>query len=218
MMETRGQYNWRSAFADKNYRIKFFAGMAVLIVVLCLLTQFFQYIQRRQGYVLNDWLLNKIPAADVSIPLFICIWGTALLIVIRVVKSPSIFLNFLYTFIVLSLLRIATIMCVPLNPPNNLLDLVDPLSNSFYGKTFITKDLFFSGHTATMFIIFLCLEKKGDKIFTLCTSATVGILVLVQHVHYTIDVIFAPPFAYLCYYAGVKIAGVQKTTQNASPN
>lgn len=183
--------------------------MVLLVLVLTSFPFYFQYIQKREGAVLHDILLDYIPAVNVSIPLFITIWLTALLIVVRVIKRPGIFLNFLWTFILLSVLRFITIWFVAINPPQKLIALVDPLSNAFYGKSFITKDLFFSGHTATMFIIFLCLEKRTDRILALVSSIIVGVLVLVQHVHYTIDVICAFPFGYLAYFAGCWIAGLK---------
>jgi hypothetical protein len=50
----------------------------------------------------------------------------------------------------------------------------------------------------------------------------VGILLIIQHVHYTIDVLAAPLFAYVMYLLGSKIAGNSflqaKKSQKASPN
>lgn len=74
-----------------------------------------------------------------------------------------------------------------------------------YGKSFVSKDLFFSGHTAYMFVIFFCLRNKVEKILALAATFIVGALVLVQHVHYTIDVAIAPLFAFLAFYAATKI-------------
>ena len=203
-------YSWPAALKDGFYRKRLIIGMALLIGVLTTFPFYFQYIQKREGVVLHDVLLYYIPAVNVSVPLFITIWLTALLIVVRVIKNPRIFLNFLWTFIVLSVLRFITIWLVAINPPEKLIALVDPLSNAFYGKSFITNDLFFSGHTATMFIIFLCLERKVDRRLALLASLIVGALVLVQHVHYTIDVVCAYPFAWLAYYAGCQLAGLKK--------
>ncbi|HEX3079850.1 MAG TPA: phosphatase PAP2-related protein, partial [Puia sp.] len=63
----------------------------------------------------------------------------------------------------------------------------------------ITHDLFFSGHTTTVFLIFLCLKKKRDRIYALIASILLGIFLLGQHVHYTIDVLAAPIFTYVAY-------------------
>lgn len=96
-----------------------------------------------------------------------------------------------------------------MEPPHGLIPLVDPVSNLFYGKKFVTKDLFFSGHTSTLLLISFCLQQKKDKYFTLLTGTTVGILVLIQHVHYTIDVITSPFFALIAYKMGKKLAFLQ---------
>jgi hypothetical protein len=203
-------YSWPIALKDGFYRKRLIIGLILLTGVLTAFPFYFQYIQKREGVVLHDIFLEHIPAVNVSIPLFITIWLTAILIVVRVIKSPRIFLHFLWTFIILSILRLTTIWFVAINPPEKLIDLVDPLANAFYGKSFITKDLFFSGHTATMFVIFLCLENKVDRLLALLSSIVVAVLVLVQHVHYTVDVVCAFPFGWLAWYVGCKIAGLKK--------
>jgi len=201
---------WKTVFKNKAYKTRLITGLVVLAAIFCIFPAFFQYIQQRKGVVLNDVALKYIPAVNVSLLLLICIWATTLLIIARFVKSPALVLNFLWVFILLTVFRMTTLMIVALEPPEKLITIVDPLSTAFYGKNFITKDLFFSGHTSTMLIMFFCLEKKGDKVFALFTSLMVAILVLVQHIHYTIDVVFAAPFAYISYVIGVKITGLRK--------
>jgi membrane-associated phospholipid phosphatase len=75
----------------------------------------------------------------------------------------------------------------------------DPFVQFFGSGDVLTKDLFFSGHTATLFLLFLISEKKYLKIIFLLCTILVGIAVLLQHVHYTIDVLAAPFFAYASY-------------------
>jgi hypothetical protein len=98
-----------------------------------------------------------------------------------------------------TLVRMACIGLVSLNPPAGLIPLMDPITNQFYGQRYITHDLFFSGHTTTVFLIFLCLKKKTDRIYALFASIALGFLLLVQHVHYTVDVLAAPLFTYGVY-------------------
>lgn len=184
---------WNEAWQNKLFRVKVIAGVATFILVVLSLPYFFAFIESRKGPVLNDYLLKYIPAQDFSIPIFIIVWSASLLVIIRSIQQPAIFLTVLYSLIVLLFTRIGTIYFVPLDPPHGLIVLIDPLTSFTYGGRgiFITKDLFFSGHTSNMFMFYLCLQKKKDKVFLLLVSITIGILVLAQHVHYTLDVIGA---------------------------
>ena len=88
---------------------------------------------------------------------------------------------------------------LPLEPPVKMIILNDPFVEFFGTGQTLTKDLFFSGHTATLFILFLVSEKKIIKTVFLISTIAVAISVLLQHVHYTIDVFAAVFFTYACY-------------------
>jgi len=193
------QFLWADAWVNRTFKLKLLTGLFLIAITLSLYPLFFTYIEQRNGRLLNDFLLQILPAKNVSIPIFTIIWGMGLLTLYRVIKSPRIALNTVWCFLLISISRVISISLINLNPPVELIPLVDPLSNTFYGGKFITKDLFYSGHTATQFLMFLCLEKKVDKVLTLISTIIIGVLVLIQHVHYTLDVVTAPLFAYLCF-------------------
>jgi hypothetical protein len=193
--------NWYSSLKQSAFKYLFFTGIIIALILLSLLPSFFNFIERRQGFYLNDWVLNNIPPVNVSVPIFIFIWASVILIVSTAIKNPSIFLQFLYAYLLLLATRYATIYFFPLEAPTGLVVLSDPLGNSFYGTKFITKDLFFSGHTSTLFLMYLFQNTKAKRLFTLLASISVGVLVLFQHIHYTIDVVIAFPAAFLCYKA-----------------
>lgn len=190
---------WRIAFDSSSYRKQLYLSLGSIIIILIFFPWFFQTIEERNGIVLNDWLLNQIPAYDVSLIIFICIWSSVLLIIIRALQNPDILITFLSTYVLLCLSRIISITLVPLEAPVGLIVLNDPLSNVFYGVKFITKDLFFSGHIATVFLMGLCLTNKKDKIFVFLTTLLVAILLLIQHVHYMIDITAAPIITYFLW-------------------
>ena len=48
-------------------------------------------------------------------------------------------------------------------------------------------------------MLFLCLKKMPDKIIAFIGSICVGGMLLIQHVHYSVDVILAPVFTYFCF-------------------
>ncbi|MNR34437.1 PAP2 superfamily protein [compost metagenome] len=120
-------------------------------------------------------------------------------------RNTSICLTALWAYIFLCAARIITISIVPLHPPKEIIELIDPCSVVFYGSNVITKDLFFSGHTATVFLGALCLENKREKMVAFIASGIIGVLLLIQHVHYTADVLAAPIFSWICWYFGKSI-------------
>jgi hypothetical protein len=193
--------NWKEAAANPAFRKRLYAGLVIWIAVLIAFPFFFDYIESRNGIILNDFIINAFPAYDVSVPTFLIIWSMFLLLLYRAIYNPQLLLLFLWGFIFLSLSRFITIYLFPLNPPAQIIALRDPITNIFYGKnhSFITKDLFYSGHTSTQFLMFLCFQKKADKTLALLSTIIIGTLVLVQHVHYSIDVIAAPMLTYLVY-------------------
>jgi membrane-associated phospholipid phosphatase len=200
--------SWSEAWQLKSFRNKTFVALALVAIILLLLPSFFAFIEKREGMVLQDFVLDAIPAKDVSIPTFVVIWSVVLLVFYRIYQSPRLFLVVAYGFILMCLARLLTISLLPLNPPAGIITLKDPIANIAYGGNgiFITKDLFYSGHTGNMFLFFLCLQHKWDKIIALAASFIVGILVMVQHIHYSIDVIAAFIFTYFIYLGAKKLA------------
>ncbi len=163
--------------------------------------------------LLNDPILSALPPHNVSVPLFIVIWAIGGLSIFRAAQTPQMFLTFTWAFIFLSLFRILTITLIPLDPPTGLIPLIDPLSNFFYGDKFVTKDLFFSGHTSTVFLLFLTIPGKADKKLALIATFIVGFLLLVQHVHYTLDVLGGFLFAWISYWLATRIILREKASR-----
>ena len=84
---------------------------------------------------------------------------------------------------------------LPLDPPPTAIPLSDPLVEVLGTGKLLTRDLFFSGHTSFMFLMYLVCNTKLRPFFLLSTLL-VGVCVLLQHVHYTVDVLVAPFVAY----------------------
>ena len=196
---TTAGLNWQLSWQEKRFRNKVLTGIFLLTIILICLPFYFQYIEKRKGVIFNDAILTHIPAYNVYLLIFILVWSNALLMLITVIKKPSVFLRFLFAYILLFIARGICIFLIPLETPPDIINLTDPLTNYFYGVNFITKDLFFSGHVSTMFLIYLCQHNKFVKYFTLISCIFLSVLVLIQHIHYSIDVIFAFPFTYICY-------------------
>lgn len=197
--------SWGTAWTSINYKTKIIITASLFAIVLLSYPHFFLLVQQRPGVGLNDPILNFLPSYDVSPYIFLLIYLTVGLGIFRSAQSPYLFLLFLLSCLFLSLLRIVTMSLVPLNPPIGLVPLSDPILKPFYGPNNITKDLFFSGHTGSVFLIFLVLRKKWEKLLAFLATLSVGVLLLIQHIHYTVDIIFAPLFVYLAFILAKKV-------------
>lgn len=200
------QFTWQFAWDYPAFRVKLILGVFVMGLIMFYLQDFFLYIQSRNGILINDIVLNALPAHDVSNYIFIILYPASFFLFWRMKGSSSICITFLWGYIFLCIARMITISMIPLDAPKQLIHLADPFSIIFYGTNVITKDLFFSGHTASLFLIGLCLENKKEKAVVFICTAILAVLLLVQHVHYTADVIAAPFFSYLFWYVGKTIA------------
>ena len=116
---------------------------------------------------------------------------------------PRLFLRGMWGYCILLVLRMAAIWLVPLAPPVLLVPMPDPfLAHIFHtaASEAITKDLFFSGHTSTVALLALAVRGTWWRRALALATVLIGVLVLVQHVHYSYDVLAAPPFAWLAYW------------------
>lgn len=211
---------WRIAWAVPGFSTRLLVAVFVFIAILITFPYFFSFIESRKGYQMPDPVLDAIPAMDFSPITFAIIWLVSLWFLIRMIQQPSIAVIGIIAINLIFLTRMVTILLLPLEPPPGLVELKDPISNYFYGEehSFITRDLFFSGHTSTQIMIGLILPGKKEKWLAFAGATIVAILVLVQHIHYTIDVLGALLFTWFLYLlARVLVSGLSKH-QNASPN
>ena len=203
--------SWSGAMEHSLFRKKLITGIIIQSAILIFFPYFFSYIEQRQdGIILHDWILNLLTPRDLSVPIFIIMWSTTVLAIYRCVNQPAVFLTILYSLIFLCFARMLAIYFVHLEPPVNLIPLKDPLTSITYGGRglFITKDLFFSGHTSNMLLLALCLPKKSDKIIAFTAAISIGIMVLMQHVHYSVDVFGAVLITFLLVKQGKRVGSV----------
>jgi membrane-associated phospholipid phosphatase len=126
-------------------------------------------------------------------------------------QNPPVLIRALLTYSFLALFRICMMYSIPLNPPPEMISLKDPFVELFGTGNTLDRDLFFSGHTSTMFLLFLHAYKPALKKLYLVGVILVGASVILQHAHYTIDVLVAPFVAYASYrIAGMIVAKTAK--------
>lgn len=198
---------WKAALYNYSYTIKLMTTIAVFTVGAVQFPIYFSHIQKREGQILNDYILDYLPAHDVSTPIFAVIYGLLIYMLCRILTKPNLFLLFALTFVIETVFRMTTIYFFPLNHPQNLVILHDTFAELLiYGDTEpITKDLFFSGHTATMVMIWLFVKKPLEKFIAAIATFLLASLLLIQHVHYSVDILGAFFFTYLSYLIAKQI-------------
>jgi hypothetical protein len=143
-------------------------------------------------YNYHIWLLAYVPIA---------VW------LLKINRNR--FVEFMYVGGVLSLLRGLTIFLTTLGPVNGrdinagkplaellqgALAIINPVSalTSPAAGIYLTKDMFFSGHTASTFLLWLyCRPFKTISTVALVAHILVVTTVFLSHLHYSIDVIGA---------------------------
>lgn len=194
---------WSAKNKDRFFLYEFLISLSLLILIMLIFSNFMQFIEMREGIQFVDPILNKINAYDLTWPIFSLIYGAILLGIITLLYRPHRLVLLFQAYALMVLIRIVMMYLLPLNPPDGMILLSDPFVSLFVtGKT-LTRDLFFSGHTATMFLLFLAASKNYKKIFFVI-ALLVAAGVLFQKVHYTIDVIVAPFVSFAAYYCVVR--------------
>jgi hypothetical protein len=190
---------WQATLSERNYRIKFIITVVLLALVLFVIAKFLDFNEDRPGFSFADPLLSHFLPINVTWLTFVLIYGALVVGLISLFKHPKRMLTALQSYTLICALRVITIYFLPLNAPFHIIPLKDPFVEFFGGGKTMLKDLFFSGHTSTMFLLALTAKSKYLKwTFVICTFLVAG-CVLAQHVHYTIDIVAAPAFAYTCY-------------------
>jgi hypothetical protein len=191
--------NIRNAWRDPAWRVELAATLAVLIPVLFAMTHFLDWVEGRRGVTMPDPVLALFPAVNLTWLTFLLIYAGIIVGLAVLVQNPRRLLLVFQGYALMALFRMAAMYLAPLEPPPGIIELRDPFVEFFGGGKTLTRDLFFSGHTSTTFLLFLLVPGKWLRVGYACATLLVGLFVVLQHVHYTFDVVAAPFFAYGAY-------------------
>jgi hypothetical protein len=191
---------WYQAWLDRGWRRALMIGVVAAIPVIYSLPLFFWYIENKPGFFIYDPVLENIGPWEVSGLTFAVLYSIVVAGIIRLTRYPYRFVRMLHAYVLLLLMRMATIYLVTLEAPLTIIPLVDPVTQGIYpdDEPFL-KDLFFSGHTSTSVLFAIAVGRGWMRKLIGSGAVIVAFLVVVQHVHYTIDVLVAPFFAWLVW-------------------
>ncbi|MFK7786039.1 MAG: phosphatase PAP2-related protein [Crocinitomicaceae bacterium] len=174
------------------------ASLLFLLTCAVLFALFLPFHEARVDELLwyfDDPAFKMLPARDVSIPIFSITYGTIIVYAILNRKEKYFISKMAFSYGLLLIFRFLTLSLLPLKEPETIVYLEDPFLNTFIYQGTIDSDLFFSGHTALVCLVFFH-TKKWKWLFAVL-GATLGVLLMIQRVHYSIDILAALPFAFL---------------------
>jgi len=195
--------DWKLYLKNKKFTISLILIIILLIATLSFFSRFLIYVENRPGFSFDDPILKLFSAIDLNLYIFPLIYLSILSGLIILAASPEDFFTAILAYVMLNWVRMLLMYVMPLNTPIGTIDLQDPLVFILGAGQKITKDLFFSGHTATLFLIFLAVKNKKMKIIYLIATLIVGLFVMLQKAHYSADVFTALFVSYSVY----KISG-----------
>jgi hypothetical protein len=205
--------------AAPRFRVLAWTALPAVVGTLLVFRRFLDFVETRPGPVLDDPVLRLIPPHDVAMVVFSVLHVSIIGGLLSLVPHPHRLVGGLWGYVLLTVSRAAAMFLLPLDPPPTLLPMRDPFVELFGAHGVLTRDLFFSGHTATVVLVALAMPTPRRRALVMAGAVVIGVAVLFQHAHYTIDVLAAPFFAYPCFRAGIGLArrvdGVQHRTADA---
>lgn len=174
----------------------FFVG-ALIFLTFCVFVfiPFLEFHEARVdagGILFKDPVFQFLPVFDCSTFIFSITYGSLLLFLFTNFKTMDLISKLMASYGLLLLIRMITLSLLPLKEPDTLVYLQDPFLNNLIYPGNIDADLFFSGHTGMVFILFFLVRKWWYVLL----GIVLGILLMVQRVHYSIDIIAAIPVAW----------------------
>ena len=184
---------YKTYFTDKNFLVPFFSGLVLL--GLSLVVQFFisNYVNNLPSGSVTDLILSNTRVYDVG---GIFVYGSVLLVLVGLfigLRRPNHLPFAMKSVALFTLIRSVFVTLTHISAfPTHVI-----ISSSFFNREafngiFTGNDLFFSGHTGLPFLLALMFwEHKVLRIIFLGFSILFGVVVLLGHIHYSIDVLSA---------------------------
>ncbi len=189
---------YRTYFRDKSFLVS--TGSAILLFALSLWINFHAgiYATSRSSNYVTDVILSNIPVFH---PEFLFVYGSVLLWVfvgILCLAKPRIIPFTLKSIALFVLVRAVFISITHIGPFPTHME-INPAS--IVGDFTFGGDLFFSGHTGLPFLMALIFwENRFLRYTFIIASVVFAVVVLLAHLHYSIDVLGAFFITYTIFH------------------
>lgn len=201
-----------SALSGLAYLIRpDFAMLPTLVLLLNFYSTNFMHwneFERKDKVQLSDRILSVIKnTKDTSRYVNMATYSLVLSwIITTILQSQSVakVLQGLLSFFYVSMFRMLTMYLLGLRAPSDTQPLVDKITEAATETVALKDDLFFSGHTALLFLPVFFIQETTFVGLVIKTVHLFGVLsvmyaMLLSKVHYPVDMVVAIPFSYFAY-------------------
>jgi hypothetical protein len=204
---------YRALLSTPNFWGSFALSGAFLIISLFVNYYAVVYATERASSAVTDIVLSNIPVFDVD---GIFVWGPIVfwtVVSVYCLAGPKRIPFFLKSVSLFVVIRSAFVILTHIGPfPDRItidpfgMNLLQDVSSKAFLAFFTGKDLFFSGHTGLPFLLALVFwQSKPMRYFCLFASIFFGTVVLLGHLHYSIDVLSAFFITYSIYHIAIRL-------------
>lgn len=199
---------YASSFTNARFLVSFVVSLFMLTAAFIISFYAVQYATSSASSSVTDIVLSNIPVVDLDgafvngailMVLFIiavCLWYPKR--IPFAVKTISVFIIVRSIFIILT--HIGAFPTHAVIHPSSQSFIEDIIGVNLYSSSFLGNDSFFSGHTGLPFLMaFIFWDKRVLRGIFMALSVIFGIVVLLAHLHYTIDVLSAFFISYGIY-------------------
>lgn len=193
---------WSGILTDRRELTISLVTLVAFVLTLVSYASFLRGIELRQGFTFVDPIHQLAGPIDLTWPIFLILYGGLVITIGVLFRQPLFLFRALRAYTILVALRMLCMWMLPLDPPSTMIVLTDPIIDLFTtnGASTLTRDLFFSGHTATFFLIGAVVPHRTFRRVFYGLGVVIGVMVILQHVHYTVDVLVAPMAAFTAAY------------------
>jgi hypothetical protein len=196
--------NWQEALKNEAFGRYFVLNFLVSFALYFATIHWVAINSTRRGVVLDDPLYHLLAPRDFSPLIFFLSYSAVVIFLFYIAQYPLLLHRAFNSFVAVFMIRAVCIHFIPLSPASGIIVLNDPVTNALADESHVLNDLFFSGHVGDLMTLFFLCSNVPLRRYILVCAGLVGFLLVWQHVHYTVDILGAPFFSYLCYWAFVK--------------
>jgi hypothetical protein len=192
----RMKANWSEALKEKKFALFFSLTVVFSLTLAYLAPRILEINELRPGFSFPDPLLSLYTPIDLTWFIFAMLYGGVLINYHFIFERPIRFMMGFQAYFLLLSARLIAMYFLPLKAPDTLIPLFDPFISSLSSGIVLKHDLFFSGHISVAVLLAFVVSNKPRKIILFLLAFLMSICILLQHVHYTIDIIVAPFFTF----------------------